>query len=54
MENNYYQTFVAVHLKAYGHVKLTLFIYYLFRLYKKHIKKRVRDKNDFQKTKNSK
>ena len=39
MKNNYHQTFVVVRLITYSHVKLTLFICYLFRLYKKHVKK---------------
>ena len=39
MKNNYHQTFVIVFLITYIHVKLTLFICYLFRLYKKHVKK---------------
>ena len=39
MKNNYHQTFVVVRLMTYAHVKLTLFICYLFRLYKKHVKK---------------
>ena len=38
MKNNYHQTFVVVRLMTYIHVKLTLFICYLFRLYKKHVK----------------
>ena len=56
MENHYHQTFVVVHLMIYIHVKLTLFICYLFRLNKFMLKK-VRDKtkkmnikNDFCKT----
>ena len=43
MKKNYHQTFVVVCLMTYVHVKLT-YICYLFRLYKKHVKKRVRDK----------
>ena len=39
MKNNYHQTFVVVRLMTYAHVKLTLFICYLFILYKKHVKK---------------
>ena len=39
MKNNYHQAFVVVSLMTYIHVKLTLFICYLFRLYKKHVKK---------------
>ena len=39
IKNNYYQTFVVVRLMTYIHVKLTLFIFYLFRLYKTHVKK---------------
>ena len=35
MKNNYHQTFAVIHLMTYIHVKLTLFICYLFRLYKK-------------------
>ena len=38
MKNNYHQTFV-VHLMTYIHVKPTLFTCYLFRLYKRHVKK---------------
>ena len=44
MKNNYHQIFVAIRLMTYIHVKLTLFTCCLFRLYKKNIKKRVRDK----------
>ena len=40
-KNNYHQTFV-VHLMTYIHVKLTLFICYLFRLKKKTLKKSKR------------
>ena len=43
MKNNYHQTFNVVCLITYIHVKLTLFICYLFRLYKNMLK-RVRDK----------
>ena len=39
-KNNYLQTFVAVHLMTYIDVKLTLFICYLFRLYKKNMLKK--------------
>ena len=40
-KNNYHQTFV-VHLMTYIHVKLTLFICYLFRLKKNMLKKSKR------------
>ena len=33
---------VVVRLMTYVHVELTLFIYYLFRLYEKHVKKSKR------------
>ena len=39
MKNNYHQTFVVACLITYIHIKLTLCICYLFRLYKKHVKK---------------
>ena len=41
MKNNYHQTFPAVCLMTYIHVKLALFIYNLCRLYKKHVKNNV-------------
>ena len=39
MKNNYHQAFVVVCLMTYIHVKLTLFICYLFRLYKNMLKR---------------
>ena len=39
IKSNYRQTFVAVRLVKYIHVKLSLCICSLFRLYKKHVKK---------------
>ena len=44
IKNIYHQTLVVVPIMTYIHVKLTLFICYLFRLYKKKLVKRVRDK----------
>ena len=38
MKNNYHQTFIVIRLMSYIHVKL-IFLCYLFRLYKTHVKK---------------
>ena len=55
MKNNYHQAFVVFSLMTYIHVKLTLFICYLFRLYKNMLK-RVRDQTKmiFRRQKKSK
>ena len=39
LKNNYHQTFVDFGVMTYIHVKLALFIYHLFRLYKNQVKK---------------
>ena len=55
MKNNYHQTIIVVHLMTYIHVQLTLFICYLFRLYKNILKKvKKYNKNDFYKKKKKK
>ena len=55
MKNNYHQTIIVVHLMTYIHVQLTLFICYLFRLYKKILKKgKKKNKNYFYNTKKKK
>ena len=45
MKNNHHQTFVGVCLITYVHVKLTLCICCLFRLYKNMLKKSRRQKS---------
>ena len=41
-KNNYHQTFVAVCLMTYIYVKRTLFICYLFRIFKNLLKRSMR------------
>ena len=56
MKNNYHQTIIVVHLMTYIHVQLTLFICYLFRVYKNMILKKgnKKNKNYFYNTKKKK
>ena len=46
MKNNYHQTFIVIRLMSYIHVKL-IFLCYLFRLYKTHVKKEKEIKKIF-------
>ena len=47
MKNNYRQTFVVVRLMTYIHIKRTLLIFYLKKLYKSMLKKSNKENNDF-------
>ena len=47
MKNNYRQTFVAVRLMTYIHIKRKLLIFYLKKLYENMSKKSNKENNDF-------